>query len=251
MNTALFVDGSLSLGWTAVGGIGGLLPRLAIKGQLIAKGYGIGAVVSITAVVTATDLPSGGNGHLGTTTSRPYVLNWVKQQWVQDNPPPGDETNWDLELHLPMPPGMIEAFEAMRQGKEFWIQLDTTVVMIDRGLPLDDKQRTVHYQVHPTMTWQERMRVTQHDWGEVLRAWDRAASIPLVVPLPETDPHPDRAAIVRYLRDAAEGRRRRLLRIDCRSTKGARDDAAPESGRAAPPEHRPRAGRRPTTSCGG
>ncbi len=199
---SLFCGGSLSLDWTSVRGLPGILPRLQIDGKLVGKGYGYGSVVMITADVTAWGIP-GSHTYLGTTTPETYVLNYVKQQVGQLNPPTPNETTLDAHVYLPMPPSLIESFEVARQGKEFQLQLDVSFLMVDRGTSLPGTPApSVHYEVHPTMSSHYQMRVTQHDWGEVLQQWNRAASVPLVVPLPETNPHPDRAAIVRHLRDA-------------------------------------------------
>lgn len=199
---SLFCGGSLSLDWTGVRGLPGILPRLQIDGKLVGKGYGYGSVVMITADVTSWGIP-GSHTYLGTTTPETYVLNCVKQQVGQLNPPTPNETTLDAHVYLPMPPSLIESFEEVRQGKEFELQLDVSFLMVDRGIPLTGTPApSVHYEIHPTMRKQDRMRISQHDWGEVLKRWDRAASVPLVVPLPETNPHPDRATIVRHLRDA-------------------------------------------------
>lgn len=204
MNSGLFGEGSLALGWLSVDGIAGLRPRLAIKGQLIAKGYGIGSVVSISADVSAWEI-EGSHAHLGATSPRSYVLNWVKQQWVQENPPPPDETIWETEIHLPLDTAVIEGLEERRQGKEFYLQVDTTILMVDRGIPLvAPADPPVHYQVHPTMTYQDRLRITQNDWNEVLSRWDRGVNIPILVPLPELHPDQSRAAVVRHLRYALQ-----------------------------------------------
>ncbi len=204
MNSGMFGEGDLALGWSSVDGLAGLQPRLAIKGKLIAKGYGIGSVVLLIAEVSAWEI-AGSHAFLGVTTPRTYVLNWVKQEIGQDNPPPPDETIWDTEIHLPLDTAVIEGLEERRQGKDFCLQLDTKILMVDRGIPLTARaDPPVHYQVHPTMSYQDQLRVTQNDWGQVLSRWDRGVNIPILVPLPELHPDPGRASVVRRLRDALQ-----------------------------------------------
>ena len=204
MNSGMFGEGSLALGWTTVEGRNGLVPRLALKGELIAKGYGHGAVIQLSVDVTALDV-IGSSAFLGTTTPKPYVLNWIKQQFVESNPSPADETIWSTEVFLPLDVAIIEGLEERRQGKDFTLQLDTHVLMIDRGVPLTPPPPSpVHYQVHPTMDWQDQLRVSQNDWGQVLVRWERGVNIPLIVPLPELHPAQNRADIVRHLRTAQQ-----------------------------------------------
>ncbi len=206
MNTGLFGEGSLSLGYETVQGQAGLQSRLVLAGKLIGKGYGIGAVVQLTADVTAWNLAVGHHTLLGTTLPRPYVLNWVKQQYVQPNPLPPDETSWDIQLFLPLDAAVIEGLEERRQGRDFSLQIDTHVLMIDRGISIHPPsgEPPVHFQVHPTMDWQENLQVSQSAWAAVLDRWERGASIPLVVPLPEARPGEPQGEIVRYLRTARQ-----------------------------------------------
>jgi hypothetical protein len=207
MNSGLFGEGNLSLGFESVEGLAGLQPRLVLKGKLIGKGYGIGAVVQLTADVTAWNLAIGSHALLGATLPRPYVLNWVKQrQWSQDNPAPPDQTIWDVQLNLPLDSSVIEGLEERRQGKDFSLQIDVHVLMIDRGISIQahSEDTQLYYQVHPTMDWQQDLQITQAMWGAVLQRWERGASISLVVPLPEASPAESRGDIVRHLRVARQ-----------------------------------------------
>jgi hypothetical protein len=52
--------------------------------------------------------------------------------------------------------------------------------------------------------WQEQLRVTQHDWGQVLQAWDKGVGIPLVVALPSALSGADQAEVARHIKDAWE-----------------------------------------------
>ena len=107
LDSGLFGEGRIRLDWAGVDGLPGLLPQLLLKGRLIGKGYGVGAVVQITAEVTAWDIVNA-YAFIGAAEPRAYVLNWVKQRFAQPSPHPDDETTWDVELKLPMPPSIIE-----------------------------------------------------------------------------------------------------------------------------------------------
>lgn len=200
MNSGLFGDGSISLDWTGIEGLPGLQPRLLLVGKLVAKGYGIGAVVQVTADVTALKI-AGTYAFLGTATPQPYVLNWVKHQYVQQNPPPADETAWDVRPPVPLSPSVIEGLEERRQGKDFSVQIDTTILLLDGGEPKGPRTET-YYGTHPTRTAQDTIRISQYDWGQVLERWERGVGIPIVLPLAAVEPSAERAEIVRHLKDA-------------------------------------------------
>lgn len=203
MDSGLFGDGSIRLDWTGVDAWPGLAPQLLLKGKLTAKGYGIGAVVQVSAEVTATDIP-GSFAFLGTATPRPYVLNWVKQQsFGQLNPRPLDETSWDVELKLPMSPSAIEGLEERRQGKDFSLQIDTTVLLIDGGQPIHPRTET-YYGTHPTRTAQDRLQIRQHEWNAILERWGRGVGIPVLVSLAALDTSPERAEVVHHLKAARQ-----------------------------------------------
>jgi hypothetical protein len=202
MNSGLFGDGSIRLDWTGVDARPGLAPQLVLKGKLVAKGYGVGAVVQIAVEVTAWDI-AGTYAFLGTTAPRSWVLNWVKQQYGQPNPAPADETTWDVEVWLQMSPSIIEGLEERRQGKDFSLQLDTTVLLVDGGEPTGPRTEA-YYATYPTRTAQDRLPVTQHDWGTVLERWGRGVGIPIVVPIAAVEPNPLRAEVVQHLRDARQ-----------------------------------------------
>lgn len=197
VDSGLFGEGSIRLDWTGVDAWPGLSPQLLVKGRLVAKSYGVGAVVQITAEVTAWDIV-GTYAFLGTTTPRAYVLNWVKQGYVQLNPPPPDETAWDVELKLPMSPSAIEGLEERRQGKDFSLQLDTTILLVEGGEPTGPRTQA-YYATHPTRTGQDRLQIRQHDWSAVLERWGRGVGIPVLVPLAALEPSSQRAEVVQHL----------------------------------------------------
>lgn len=202
MDSGLFGEGSIRLDWTGVDARPGLAPQLVVRGKLVAKGYGIGAVVQITVEVTAWDI-AGTYAFMGTTVPRSWVLNWVKQQYVQPNPTPVDETTWDVEVCLPMSPSIIEGLEERRQGKDFSLQLDTTVLLIDGGESTGPRIQA-YYATHPTRTAQDRLPVTQHDWGTVLERWGRGFGITVIVPIVAGEPNPQRAEVIRHLKEARQ-----------------------------------------------
>ena len=136
--------------------------------------------------VTAWEI-AGTYAFLGTATPQPYVLNWVKQQYVQLNPPPADETAWDVRLPVPLSPSVIEGLEERRQGKDFSIQIDTTILLVDGGMPGEPRTET-YYGTHPTRTAQDTIRISQNDWGQVLERWERGLGIPVVLPLIAMEP---------------------------------------------------------------
>ncbi len=202
MNSGLFGDGHISIDWKGIEGMPGLQPRLLLLGKLVAKGYGIGAVVEVTADLTAWDI-AGTYSFLGTATPQPFVLNWVKQQFVRPNPIPDDNSFLDVRLPVPLSPSVIEGLEDRRQGKDFRLQIDMRMLLVDGGEQQGDRTQT-YYGTHPTMMAQDTIRVPQHDWGQVLERWDRGVGIPIVLPLAATEPDPIRSEIVRHLKDARQ-----------------------------------------------
>jgi hypothetical protein len=200
MDSGLFGEGSLRLDWTGIDGRPGLAPQLVLKGKLIAKGYGVGAVVQITSDVTAWNVV-GTYAFLGTTSPRSWVLNWVKQQPMQFNPIPPDETTWDIELWLPMSPSVIEGLEERRQGKDFSLALETTVLLVDGGEAKGPRTQA-YYATHPMRTARDRIQVSQNDWGQVLQRWERGVGIPVLVAIAAVEPNLERADVIRHLREA-------------------------------------------------
>lgn len=202
MDSGLFGDGSISLDWTGIDALPGLQPRLVLVGKLRAKGYGVGAVVQVAADVTAWEVV-GTYAFLGTAAPQPYVLNWVEQQFAQLNPPPVDETSWDVRLPVPLSPSVIEGLEERRQGKDFSLQIDMTVLLLDGGEPKGPRTQT-YYGTHPTRTAKDTIRVSQNDWGQVLGRWERGVGIPIVLPLAAVEPSAERTEVVRHLKQARQ-----------------------------------------------
>jgi hypothetical protein len=127
----------------------------------------------------------------------------VKQQPAQFNPLPPDETIWEIELWLAMTPSIIEGLEERRQGKDFSVTIDTTVLLVDGGEPTGPRTQA-YFATYPTRTAQDQLRITQHDWGTVLERWERGVGIPILVPIAATEPSPQRAEIIRHIRDARQ-----------------------------------------------
>jgi hypothetical protein len=124
-------------------------------------------------------------------------------QPVQHNPRPPDETHWDVRLPVALSPSVIEGLEERRQGKDFSVQIDTTILLLDGGEPKGPRTQT-YYGTHPTRTAQDTIRVLQNDWGQVLERWERGVGIPIVLPLSAIEPSAGRAEIVRHLKDARQ-----------------------------------------------
>jgi len=203
MDSGLFGEGSIRLDWTEVGGFPGLAPQLILKGKLTAKGYGVGAVVQITAEVTAWAIDRT-YAFLGTTAPRSYVLNWLDNySYVQPNPAPEDENTWNVELKLPMAPSVIKGLEERRQGKDFSLRIDTTVLLVDGGEPKGPRTQS-YYATHPTRPSQDQLRVDQHKWATVLEQWERGVGIPVMVPLVALEPNADRADVIRHIKSARQ-----------------------------------------------
>jgi hypothetical protein len=158
--------------------------------------------VQVTAEVTAWGIVNT-YAFLGTTEPRTYVLTWVKQRYGQLNPAPEDETTWDVEPKLPMPPSVIEGLEDRRQGKDFSLQLDTTVLLVDGGESKGPRTQA-YYATHPTRTAQDRLPITQSDWAKVLERWEQGVGIPVLVPIAATEPNADRAEVVLHVREARQ-----------------------------------------------
>ncbi|MCI2975539.1 MAG: hypothetical protein MP439_05625 [Ferrimicrobium sp.] len=203
MDSGLFGEGSIRLDWTDVDGFPGLTPQLILKGELTAKGYGVGAVVQITAEVTAWDIVRT-HAFLGTTAPRSYVLNWIDNySYVQPNPAPKDEKTWNVELKLPMAPSVIEGLEERRQGKDFSLKIDTTVLLVDDGEPKRPRTQS-YYATHPVRGSQDQIRIDQHKWATVLERWERGVGIPVLVPLVALEPNADRADVIRHIKSARQ-----------------------------------------------
>jgi hypothetical protein len=188
-------NGSIHVDWNGVEGESGLEPRLILKGHLVAKGYAIGALLQVSAKVTATEI-EGNSALLGSTVPEFYALNWVKNRPNVEGLPPADETPWDLRLPLPLSSAVIEGLEARRHGRDFWLQLDVKFVLVDKG--------EVHDGAHPLMTSQTTFKVSQNDWAQVLERWERGVGITVLLPLAAGEPDPERAKIVRHLKDARQ-----------------------------------------------
>jgi hypothetical protein len=202
MDPGRFGEGSIALAWSGIEGMSGLQPRIQLLGKLIAKGYGIGAVVQINADVSIAEI-GGAQSFIGTSTLKSYVLNWVKQEYVQENPPPPDETTWDVQLPVLLSPSVIEGIEERRQGKDFSFLVDITVLLIDSGELRGPKTKT-HYATHPTRSAQDTIRISQSDWTRVLERWERGVGIPILLPLTAVEPNYEQSEIVRHLKAARQ-----------------------------------------------
>lgn len=196
----MFGDGSIHLEWTGVEARPGIGPQVELHGKLTARGFHVGAVVQLQAEVTAWDLTST-YALLGTTTPVPFVLNWEKQAFAQLNPPPPDETVWDVRASLPVSAAMIEKLEERRQGKDFTLQIDTTPLLVDQG-EATEPLPPARYAAYPVINFQDRLPVPQHRWTALLERFEQGASFHVLLPLPLADRSTDRGEVVHRLREA-------------------------------------------------
>lgn len=173
----------------------------------------MGAVVQIDVEVTAEWATQMSPGFLGTTVTQAFMLNWTKQQYVQANPSPPDQTDWPFELVLPVSPTIIDTIEQRRQGHSFTLIMDTTLLLVSSGEPAAARTPDVYNTMGPRRD-QDRMIVTEYDWSIVLEQWGTGIAVPIYVPLPATEPDPDRVQLVEHLRTA-------LKKISQRDYQGA------------------------------
>lgn len=202
MDSGLFGEGRISLDWNGVEGVSGLQPRIQLLGKLMARDYGVGAVVQISVDVSVGEM-TGAYSFIGTSTPQSYVLNWTRQQFVQENPSPADETVWDVRLPILLNPSVIEGIEERRQGRDFSILVDTTVLLIDGGEPKGPRTKA-YYGTHPTRSAQDTIRIFQADWARVLERWEKGVGIPILLPLTAVEPNPEKSEIVRHLKAARQ-----------------------------------------------
>jgi hypothetical protein len=97
-----------------------------------------------------------------------------------------------------MPASIIEGLEERRQGKDFSLQLDTTILMIDGGEPTGPRTQA-YYATHPTRTAQDRLPIKQAEWATVLERWGRGVGIPVLVPIAALEPSPQRSDVIRHI----------------------------------------------------
>lgn len=167
---------------------------------MTARRYGTNAVAQISAEVT---LRSPNRGLLGVTNSVPCVLNaGPRQDFVQPNPPPKDEYCSTVRLLLPLAPPVIESIEEQRQGHDLTLQLDLTVLFVDKGEggAMPDAPGIMS----PIRREQDSLLVPASEWTRALETWGRGVGIPILVPLLATEPDPQRRDIVRHLKSARQ-----------------------------------------------
>jgi hypothetical protein len=198
-----FAGGSFQLGWTEVRGRPGPGAALCISGVITATGYSIGAAVLLMAKVSAD--AGGTPANLGSIASLAATLAYPRQRWSGQGNLVEDEFKVLITGVLPIESSVLEALEDLRQGRELMLQIESEVLMVDRGLASegsvpDGPQPALD--VAAVMGHIDHLRVSQEAWGRVLQDWDRGIGIPLIVPLVELMPSAERAEIVGHLRDA-------------------------------------------------
>jgi hypothetical protein len=129
------------------------------------------------------------------------ILAYPRQQWG------GPEATLEGEFVLPvtcplqLESSALEAFEELRQGGDFKLQIESTILMVDRGL-VATGEAAQPQDVSPVLPHVDCLTVSRDMWGKALQAWGRGLGIPLIVPLVATTPDAQQAEIVGRLRDA-------------------------------------------------
>ncbi len=200
--STVFGPGTIDLQWSSVYGKPGLGATLELRGTLTARGYPPGAAAILFLEFHADDLSNGSNARIGTAYPVPVVLGYALDScYATTRPPPADESTAQLEALVQMDSAVLEGFEDCRQGKDFTLQVDTDLLLVNLGTR-PAPTPPVHFEVHPQSHNQQRLKVSRADWGVVLQQWGRGVGIPIVVSLPEATVDPERASIARFLKEA-------------------------------------------------
>lgn len=173
---------------------------MGIRGQITARGYTPGTAALLMPTLWAWNLTKGNNAQIGTAAPIPVVLGYAPQpQFVMPNPSPDDEIKESFDALIYLESAVLESLEDHRQGGDFRLQINTTVLLLNAGPP---RVPLMPGQVHPMLRDQSMLEIKRADWGTVLQQWGRGVGIPVVVALPEVTVHPVRANIVRFLKEA-------------------------------------------------
>jgi hypothetical protein len=200
-----FAGGGLRLCWTGVRGHSGLGAALAIAGEITATGYPLGAAVLLTTEVTAVNLRNGAPAHLGSISPLPVTLAYIRQPFAGSGAPREGEFVLSVTAVLPIESSMLETLEDLRQGGDFSLQLESVLLMVDRGMvpgAAGDRAPQAPEDVSPVLPHVDNLAISQAAWGQVLQDWGRGLGIPLIVPLVEVVSDPQRGEIVGHLREA-------------------------------------------------
>jgi hypothetical protein len=189
------------LRWTNVQGEAGLGATLAIEGEITATGYPHGSAVLLSAKVSAQDLRNGPIARFGWTSPVPLTVAYPRQQWGEPGARLEDEFVLSVTCPLQFESSALEAFEELRQGGDFTLQIESSILMVDRGLRATGEVAQPQ-DVSPVLLHVDYLTVSRDMWGKVLQAWGRGVGIPLIVPLVATTPDAPQAEIVGHLRDA-------------------------------------------------
>lgn len=195
--------GTIDLKWSEVYGRHGLGTTLAVRGNLTARGYPPGAAALLFAELTAWQVARGTYVCIGAARPLPVVIGYAPQRHYSASKPTSssDECTAQVEALISLENTVLEGLEDCRQGKDFELQIDTDLLLVNLGTSAA-LTPPVHYQVHPLSHDQSRLQVNRADWGAVLQQWNRGVGIPIVVSLPEVTIGPDRASIARFLKEA-------------------------------------------------
>jgi hypothetical protein len=195
-------DGRICVSWVGVAGRAGIVPHLVLQGRLRASGYGPGATVQIEVDASITWETPGGHSFLGVFGPAVKLVRWPAG-YRQVDSPPVDEMCVPIELLLPLPAASVESMERARNGTGFSLLLNSTVILLDGGLPAAPRT-DAYYGALSARTGQDMLPVTATDWVAVLERWGAGAAVTVLVPLDMADPVPARAEIVAHLQLARE-----------------------------------------------
>lgn len=180
----------------------GLSPTLGLDTDVLALGFRPGASCLLLGQASAWFARS--NVVVGSTVVMPYTLAYKPTQQYLDHP--SMPTPRRVQLRLPIDAAALMSFEGLRDGGDFRLQLDVTVVLVSDGYadprqPDPPGMRSTA-SLQRDVPIQTSLQVSQDDWNRVLTAWNRGVAIPLGVPIPEIIPGAERIKIVSQLRDA-------------------------------------------------
>ena len=191
-------DGRICVSWVGVTGRGGVVPHLVLQGTLRASGYGPGATVQVEVDASITWETPGGHSFLGVFSPVVKLVRWPAGYQHADSPPV-DQMCVPIELLLPLPTASVESLERARNGTGFSLLLDSTVILLDGGLPVAPRT-DAYYGALSARTGQDMLPVTATDWVAILERWGAGAAVTVLVPLDMAEPIPARAEIVAHLR---------------------------------------------------
>jgi hypothetical protein len=215
--------GHLTVALGAVRGTPGSDLNLEVELKVSADGFAPG----VAAMILPTCHAQGGGSPvvLGQAEAIILQLGFTPREGGDKPSTTSEYARWRLT------PAAVEHLEHIRDGGGLTLHITSTVVLLNRGEPLQDvypqPAGTARPNVYPHCPiWhggQEQLAVTAETWAhQVLTPWQQAAAVTLVVKLPVGTATDDHRTVVRDLTDA----RRRLDAGDWKGSIRASRDAA-------------------------